>query len=102
MYFSVAKQFSIFPGARYRKTSNWSAQELYEDHLEVMLKQSVKYSIKLHFDLDGTCGYGVSFLHQLAFLIKTNIPESIPFIRFISKEEPYLVEEFMGYIDSIY
>lgn len=59
---SVAKDFSPFPGGRYRRMSTHSGEEFREDVLLPALKSSTE---TVNVDLDGVRGYGSSFLEEV-------------------------------------
>lgn len=58
---SVARQFSMYPGARFKRISEYSGEEFRDNHLIPALKQDGKVTV----DLDGVVGYGSSFLEEV-------------------------------------
>jgi len=59
--------FAEIPGARYRTDGDNSAQEFFEDVLEVIADEVLlKNTETLLIDLDGTTGYPSSFVSELA------------------------------------
>lgn len=60
MMFSIARQFSPHPGPRYRKQGRHSGEEFRQD---VLLRLLPKCD-RLVVDLDGTSGFGSSFLDE--------------------------------------
>lgn len=96
------KDFSITPGSRYRDEGkkSHSGQEFREDFLEPMFKKVLDSNSKLIVNLDGTIGYGTSWLEEvfggLARIYgNAKVEEKIIFI---SEEEPYLIEDLKQYI----
>ncbi|MDO6458964.1 STAS-like domain-containing protein [Celeribacter halophilus] len=57
---SIATDFSRFPGGRYRKLGKHSGEEFREDVLSPALKKNEEVFVIL----DGTVGYGSSFLEE--------------------------------------
>lgn len=61
--FDVAQEFSIYPGGRFRKDGPHSGEELRE-RLVPLLKEVNQGGGRLVVILDGTMGYGASFLEE--------------------------------------
>jgi hypothetical protein len=57
---SVAKDFTRFPSGRYKRNGNTSG----EGFREAFLEDSLRRGEKVVVDLDGTVGYGSSFLEE--------------------------------------
>ncbi len=57
---AIATDFSKFPGGRYRVNGKFSGEEFRDDHLLPALNSSEN----VHILLDGTAGYGSSFLEE--------------------------------------
>ncbi|HNP66163.1 MAG TPA: STAS-like domain-containing protein [Woeseiaceae bacterium] len=70
---SIAKDFSRFPGGRYRRLGRFSGEQFRDDCLQVHLHSGEIVSV----DLDGTSGLGSSFLDE-AFggLVRIGFKES--------------------------
>ena len=95
---SVAKDFSPYPAGRYIADSNLSGQVFRENLLAPTLKNDGNVLV----DLDGTEGYGSSFLEE-AFggLIREegfDLPDLMQRLTFKSNEDPSLIEEIIGYL----
>lgn len=97
---NIAKDFSRYPYGRYRKYSETSGEVFREDHLIPALKEFDKITI----ELDGTEGYGSSFLDEaFAGLIrgegldKNDIQKRL---EFISNDDPSLIDEVKTYISD--
>ena len=60
-------EFSKFPGSRYRDEGKkaHSGQEFREDVLEPKFKEALEKNMKILVDLDGTIGYGTSWLEEV-------------------------------------
>lgn len=58
---NIAKDFSIFPGGRFKKDNKYSAEEFREQILIPQLKQHTKIML----ELDGTRGYSSCFLEEV-------------------------------------
>lgn len=102
--FSVAKQFSETPGPRYSEEGDFSGQELRKKHLCPALHAVKKEGGTLTVDLDGTAGYGTSFLEEAfgGLIREDHFPfEELKRILIIhSAEEDYLVDDIWGYIED--
>jgi hypothetical protein len=61
---SVAEKFSKVPGARLRRDGPHSAEEFRVKVLIPALRRAVDDDSELHVLLDGTAGYGSSFLEE--------------------------------------
>jgi hypothetical protein len=104
MKIKIAIDFSKAPGPRLREEGKHSGQEFREEILYPKVRDAIDTHTKIIIDLDGTFGYGTSFLEE-AFggLIRNNkIPkESLAAtIIFVSSEEPDLIEEILAYMQQ--
>jgi hypothetical protein len=92
--------FSEFPGPRNESIGVFSGERFRE---EVLLPAIREYGIgEISIDLDGTAGYGSSFLEE-AFggLIRSGIgyAETLSLCdRITSNEDPSLIAEIKGYV----
>ena len=103
IHLSVAEQFSRTPGSRYEREGEFSGEVFRRDVLCPAVRRAMEQGVNLLIDLDGTAGYGTSFLEE-AFggLVRMDrIPAQIlrRILRFKSEEEDYLVEDIFSYID---
>lgn len=98
--YSISKEFSRKPGLRTRDQSNHSGQEFLEDVLLPLYDKAKKESKVLEINLDNTFGYGPSFLEEsFGGLARLKKKDSIlKTIKFVSIEEPYLINEIEEYI----
>lgn len=98
------KDFSLTPGSRYRDEGKkaHSGQEFREDHLEPKFKEAVANNKKLIVNLDGTIGYGTSWLEEVfGGLARDHGSDKVlNNIDFISEEEEYLIEDIKQYIND--
>lgn len=62
--------FTVLPGARYRKDGDGSADEFFEDYIKQKLEDIIANNDVLEIDLDNTLGYASSFISQLAIRIR--------------------------------
>jgi len=99
----LAEKFSRTPGPRYASEGNHSGEDFRKNVLYPAYEAAVTEGNVLVVVLDGTCGYGTSFLEE-AFggLIREN---GIPLaslnqnLRIVSEEEPDLLKEVAEYMD---
>lgn len=100
---AIAKDFSRAPGARYRRHGPHSGEEFLEDILMPALRTAEEMNSKVVVVLDGALGYATSFLEE-AFggLVRNGFTKSAIHARlkFISNEEPDLIDEIWTYIDE--
>lgn len=61
---SIAKDFSEFPAGRIPDDGPNSGQRFRDDYLAPALKDAIKNSDIVEVNLDGTMGYGSSFLDE--------------------------------------
>lgn len=98
---SIAKDFSPFPGGRYRAFGRYSGEEFRDDLLIPLLKQEEAVSVIL----DGTQGYGSSFLEE-AFggLVRSGLArdELQQKLRMIARNPEFkaYISEVWSYIDD--
>lgn len=100
--FCVKESFSKTPGPRYMKEGEYSGELFRESLLYSAVKNAIDNEDTLLIDLDGTSGYGTSFLEE-AFggLIRKNklSYEAIErTIKIKSEEEDYLVDDIKQYL----
>lgn len=96
------KKFSITPGSRYKEEGKkaHSGEEFREDYLEPSFSNAEKNNVKLIVNLDGTIGYGTSWLEEVfgGLARKVGKDKVLTRIEFISEEEPYLIDDIKQYI----
>lgn len=92
----IAKDYSRYPGGRYRRLGKYSGEEFRDDFLRPALEQGCEVKVVL----DGTEGYGSSFLEE-AFggLIRAGCDPNV--VR--AKLKPIAEDaEFETYVDEIW
>ena len=97
---SVSEAFSITPGSRYRSEGPFSGEEFRETILKTKFKEAIEENKKMIVNLDGTLGYGTSFLEE-AFggLARSYDPQKVlEHVEIVSTEEPYLKDDVIEYI----
>jgi hypothetical protein len=104
MTLRVAEQFSSTPGSRYESEGDFSGEVFRRDVLLPRLRDAIASHRRLLIDLDGTAGYGTSFLEE-AFggLVRENHVSAAQLRAVLdlkSDEEDYLVEDIWAYIDD--
>ena len=62
--YAIAEEFSKTPGGRFRKHGPFSGEEFREDVLCGLLRDAMTSENRLVVVLDGTAGYGSSFLEE--------------------------------------
>ncbi|WMN11923.1 STAS-like domain-containing protein [Marivirga salinae] len=102
----IAQDYTTTPGPRYIKEGSWSGEKLRNEIVFPQVSESIKKNEKIEIDLDGTAGYGTSFLEEVfGGLIRENkldYDELVEFIEIKSDEEPYLIEDIFEYLKDAY
>jgi hypothetical protein len=102
--FDLKAEFSPTPGPRYIIEGDFSGELLRTTILKNIVSEAIKKKNKLLIDLDGTAGYGTSFLEE-AFggLIredKISFEKLKETLEFKSDEEPYLIDDINEYMEE--
>lgn len=96
------KDFSPFPGTRKidEGKNAHSGEQFREEWLIPKYQEAKKVKTKLLVDLDGTIGFGTSWLEEVfGGLARIYSPEEVlSIIEFKTEEEPYLEEDIKHYI----
>ena len=96
---NVARDFTRFPSGRYKRNGNTSGEAFREKYLEPSISAGEEVTV----ELDGTIGYGSSFLEEafggLVRSLKTNSANLKAKLHLVSTDET-LLEEVNGYIDD--
>jgi len=92
--------FSRFPGPRFKSLGEFSGEEF---RTAVLVPKIHENGDRLVIDLDGTMGYGSSFLEEsFGGLIRTEGLEPSLILKIvgntISNEDPSLKDEIVGYV----
>lgn len=97
---NIAKDFGRYPYGRLRKYHETSGESFREDILIPVFREYGEITV----ELDGTEGYGSSFLDEaFAGLIRVNKLEKAEILRklrFISNDDPSIIDEILGYIQQ--
>lgn len=96
---SIAKDFTKYPYGRYLKDGPNSAQRFRDEILIPILNANELIEI----DLDGTAGFGSSFLEEVfGGAVRKGIAPSVleKKLSFISKDDISLIDEIWGYIKA--
>ena len=100
----VSKEFTSTPGPRYRKEGTFSGQQFREDFLLDAIRKAIESDEILVVDLDGTAGYGTSFLEEAfgGLIRENNLELSVIDSHFeiISTEEEYLIDDISEYLKN--
>ena len=97
---NIAKDFSLYPYGRSKKYSHTSGEKFRED----LLLPAIEKFEEVTIELDGTEGYGSSFLDEaFAGLIRVSGFDKrvvLQKLRFVSEDDPSLIKEITDYIES--
>ncbi len=98
----VFKDFSRTPGPRYIKEGEFSGELFRTEILFPAFKRAFKENRKVLVNLDGTAGYGTSFLEEVfGGLIredKLHFDPIVQHLELISNEEEYLKADIIHYL----
>jgi hypothetical protein len=96
----IAKEFSKFPFARYKRQSDTSAEQFRDEILVPALQQHERVTI----NLDGTEGYGSSWLDEsFGGIVRMGIysREDLQYkLSYVSEEDPSYIDEIKQYIND--
>ena len=102
MRIKILKDFTYTPGPRYIHEGPHSGEEFRRNILLDAMKLAIEANKTLTVDLDGTAGYGRSFLEEsFGGMIRV---DSVPFdeiishLEIISEEEPEWKTKIEGYL----
>lgn len=96
------KDFSKTPGTRHIDEGPFSGEEFRINVLTDKYIDAKKNNKKLIIDLDGTIGYGTSWLEEAfgGLAREWDKQDILERLTFISNEEPYLIDDIVGYIKN--
>lgn len=98
----IARDFSSAPGPRYIHEGERSGEKFRKEILFPLLTKAITEGKKLFVDLDGTAGYGTSFLEESfgGLIREEHIEYNLikKHIELKSIEEPYLLEDIESYL----
>lgn len=97
---SISQDFTVTPGPRRKVEGDFSGELFSETILEPAFKKAKEENKKILINLDGTLGYGTSFLEEVFGGLQRKYKEDniSAYVGFTSKEEPYLVDDINQYI----
>lgn len=99
---NISKDFSATPGPRYIKEGNFSGELFRKEILFDRVSEALEKDISFEINLDGTAGYGTSFLEEsfggLIRIHKLSYEKIIEKMTLISEEEEYLIDDIKGYL----
>ena len=100
--FSIAKEFSITPGPRYAVEGDHSGETFVNEFFERVFLDALEKKCKIIVNLDGTLGYGTSFLEEVfgGLTRKYGKERVLNTLDFVSNEEPYLIDDILEYIED--
>lgn len=98
---NICNDFSSTPGARHLSDGDFSGEEFFKKILEPNYLNLEKDQV-LEIDLDGTDGYATSFLDEAfgGLARKYGKEDVLSKLKFISTEEPYLIDEIHSYMNE--
>jgi len=96
------EDFTEYPGGRSSSHSDHSAEEFYENILQVKFKRAVSEDKTLSIDLDGAAGYASSFIDEAFGRLghEFGLEECRKRLEIITIEEPYLADDIFGSIEE--
>lgn len=98
----VSQDFSGTPGPRYPWEGNFSGEDFRKNVLFPKVREALQSQLKIVVDLDGTAGYGTSFLEESfgGLVRKENIGQNelLSILELVSEEEDFWKERIIEYI----
>lgn len=98
----IARDFSYTPGPRYIDEGKNSGEQFRQEILAGVFKRAITENRNVIVDLDGTDGYGTSFLEEsFGGLVRNDgidYNEIIKRLEIISTEEEYLKDDVYEYL----
>lgn len=99
----IAVEFSETPGVREEIEGDFPGEEFLKKHLLPKFEQALRENKKLVVDMDDTAGYPTSFL-EAAFggLVRHYHDKRLILrnIEFISKDDPFMVDDIIEYVNE--
>lgn len=98
---NIANDFSRYPGGRKISQGQYSGEEFLNTLLKPKFEEALSNGTKVVILLDGTEGYGSSFLEEVFGGIVRNYPEVDinKFLEYITNDK-FLEQEIKEYIDD--
>lgn len=102
MILKIATDFTTSPGPRHESEGKFSGEQFRKERLLPKFREAQAKNDLLTIDLDGTAGYGTSFLEESfgGLIREDNLPLATlnAILRFVSTEEPELLSEIEEYM----
>jgi hypothetical protein len=101
MFIKVSEEFTDAPGGRYSADGPYSAEEFRTNMLDPNYRECLTKNEPLIIDLDGGYGYSATFLEEsFGGMVRLghDADKMLEIMKFISEEQPNLVEEIKLYI----
>lgn len=91
-------EFSKLPGLRYRKHSEYSAEEYFETVLKSKFEECLKNNSKLKIDLDKVAGYAPAFIDEIfgQLILNYGIKKVKKNVIIKSEDEKHWIEEIQN------
>lgn len=96
---NIAQDFTRFPSGRFKKNGDTSGEAFRERFLEPPIREGQEVTV----ELDGTIGYGSSFLEEAFGGLVRSLgikPETLSRQLHLSSSDPALIEEINSYISD--
>ena len=104
MKIKIATEFTTAPGPRHISEGKFSGEQFRKDILLPKVREAIDRQCVLTVDLDGTSGFGTSFLEEsFGGLIREDnlrLRTLKSTMRYISTEEPDLLSEIDEYMED--
>jgi hypothetical protein len=101
---NIAKDFSAAPGPRYIREGDFSGELFRNTILLPKMKIAIEKGLDIIVDLDGTAGYGTSFLEEsFGGLIREeylDYNQIKKVLKIKSDEELYLIDDIDHYLEE--
>jgi hypothetical protein len=106
MRIKISSDFSFAPGPRYIREGKHSGELFRNEILRPAIEEAIRSNQKLVVDLDGTAGYGRSFLEEsfggLIRIDRMDYSSIKKVLEVVSTEQPILKEKIDTYLKSAY
>ncbi len=100
----ISKDFCPTPGPRYIHEGKNSGELFRQNVLFPKVNEALEKNIPFEVNLDGTAGYGTSFLEEsfggLIRIHKLPYKNIIRLMTLVSKEEEYLIDDVNEYLND--
>lgn len=97
------RDFSKTPGTRNKIEGLFSGEDFRSQVLNPKFHEALEKHTELVINLDRTAGYGTSWLEEVfgGLARKEGRKTVKDTLKFISEEEPYLIDDINGYIEDV-